>query len=109
MISFGTIRSERYIGLVSGLAILVAVSLVMTGFSLLVYLRSDTSDVVRIIQSTSQGSYNITEPSTGIDNDGVLSISELLFIKEGVEEQRQRLNPGSDFSSSTISEDNLGL
>ena len=103
------LRDERLSSPILSLVVVICIVAVMTTISFLSFWQSDTKELVRTIQDSSQSESNFQPAASGVDQDGVLSVAELLFIVEGVQADAAGLSPETDFGGGTLQKTELGF
>ncbi|MCA9348571.1 hypothetical protein KC878_00270 [Candidatus Saccharibacteria bacterium] len=103
------IREKRQSKPAVSLLGLLIVAFLMTMVSFTMFWQSETKDTVQSIQRANHGYDGGTIAADGINNDGVLSSSELLFIQENILQHTSNLSPRADFDSSELDKSIIGF
>lgn len=105
--------AKREMGLITMVILLILFLAVVTTASLLVFWSSQTKDNIVLIQKVSEGRLDSSLPAdiftNGVNDDGRLTVTELLIIRRSIQDQAVRLNPDSDFGGSELDEAKLGF
>ena len=105
--------ADKTLGPILSIAIVLALLAVTTTIALVVFWRSEAKHNIVLIQQLSQGDIDAKVPADffqdGINDDNVLTVSELLQIRRNIEQEANKLVPAADFDGSELDQDKLGF
>lgn len=103
------IRDRRQINPLVSLAIVITASMILMLISFFIFWGSSTKDIVQSLQQANQNYDGTPVVATGLDDDERLTAAELLYIRENLETETQKLTPELDFGGTELDQARIGF